>query len=88
MGSMSMRWRNMPGQGSAAYHPPCWRCWLYYANRFSNRKVEGRRPMIRVAFRFIAAGTHPDHDTLATPTLSTAWPWGALRDGAAEMKRS
>ena len=37
-----------------------------YANGvFSSRKIE-RATYDSVAFRFIAAGTHPDHDTLAT----------------------
>ena len=37
-----------------------------YANGvFSSRKIE-RATHDSVAFRFIAAGTHPDHDTLAS----------------------
>ncbi|MDF1481243.1 IS1182 family transposase [Extensimonas sp. H3M7-6] len=55
------------GRGSAAYHP----CMLlsllvygYATGVFSSRKIE-RATYDSVAFRFIAAGAHPDHDTLA-----------------------
>ena len=56
------------GRGSAAYHPSVLLGLLVYgyANGvFSSRKIE-RATYDSVAFRFIAAGTHPDHDTLAT----------------------
>ncbi|MBK8318322.1 MAG: transposase [Betaproteobacteria bacterium] len=56
------------GRGSAAYHPPCCcRCWCMGTppGCSSSRKLE-RATYDSVAFRFIAAGTHPDHDTLAT----------------------
>ena len=56
------------GRGSAAYHPTVLLSLLVYgyANGvFSSRKIE-RATFDSVAFRFIAAGTHPDHDTLAT----------------------
>lgn len=56
------------GRGSAAYHPSVLLALLVYgyANGvFSSRKIE-RATYDSVAFRFIAAGTHPDHDTLAT----------------------
>ena len=56
------------GRGSAAYHPSVLLSLLIYgyANGvFSSRKIE-RATYDSVAFRFIAAGTHPDHDTLAT----------------------
>ena len=56
------------GRGSAAYHPSVLLSLLVYgyANGvFSSRKIE-RATYDSVAFRFIAAGTHPDHDTLAT----------------------
>ena len=56
------------GRGSVAYHPSVLLGLLVYgyANGvFSSRKIE-RATYDSVAFRFIAAGTHPDHDTLAT----------------------
>ena len=56
------------GRGSVAYHPSVLLALLVYgyANGvFSSRKIE-RATYDSVAFRFIAAGTHPDHDTLAT----------------------
>ena len=56
------------GRGSAAYHPSVLLALLVYgyANGvFSSRKIE-RATYDSVAFRFIAAGAHPDHDTLAS----------------------
>ena len=56
------------GRGSTAYHPTVLLALLIYgyANGvFSSRKIE-RATYDSVAFRYIAAGTHPDHDTLAT----------------------
>jgi transposase len=56
------------GRGSAAYHPSVLLSLLVYGYAtgvFSSRKLE-RATYDSVAFRFIAAGTHPDHDTLAT----------------------
>jgi transposase len=56
------------GRGSAAYHPALLLCLLVYGYArgvFSSRKIE-RATFDSVAFRFIAAGSHPDHDTLAT----------------------
>lgn len=56
------------GRGSTAYHPTVLLALLVYgyANGvLSSRKIE-RATYDSVAFRFIAAGTHPDHDTLAT----------------------
>ena len=55
-------------RGSPAYHPSMLLSLLIYgyANGvFSSRKIE-RATYNSVAFRFIAAGSHPDHDTLAT----------------------
>jgi len=55
------------GRGSAAYHPSVLLSLLVYGYAtgvFSSRKIE-RATYDSVAFRFIAAGTHPDHDTLA-----------------------
>ncbi|WP_169433497.1 transposase, partial [Kushneria aurantia] len=56
------------GRGSAAYHPSLLLSLLIYgyANGvFSSRGIK-RATYDSVAFRFIAAGAHPDHDTLAT----------------------
>lgn len=52
------------GRGSAAYHPSVLLSLLVYgyANGvFSSRKIE-QATYDSVPFRFIAAGTHPDHD--------------------------
>lgn len=56
------------GRGSKAYHPAMLLSLLVYGYAtgvFSSRKIE-RATHDSVAFRFIAAGAHPDHDTLAT----------------------
>ena len=56
------------GRGRAAYHPSVLLALLVYGDAngvFSSRKIE-RATDDSVAFRFIAAGTHPDHDTLAS----------------------
>jgi transposase len=56
------------GSGSASYHPaPLLSILVYgYATGvFSSRKLE-RATHDSVAFRFIAANDHPDHDTIAT----------------------
>ena len=56
------------GTGSASYHPaPLLGLLVYgYATGvFSSRKLE-RATYDSVAFRFIAANDHPDHDTIAT----------------------
>ncbi len=56
------------GTGSASYHPaPLLGLLVYgYATGvFSSRKLE-RATYNSVAFRFIAANDHPDHDTIAT----------------------
>jgi transposase len=63
--AMSTRYR---GTGSACYHPaPLLGLLVYgYATGvFSSRKLE-RATYDSVAFRFIAANDHPDHDTIAT----------------------
>lgn len=60
--------RKYAGRGSAAHHPSTLLALLVYGYAigiFSSRKIE-RATYDSVAFRFIAAGTHPDHDTLAT----------------------
>jgi transposase len=56
------------GSGSASYHPAMLLSLLIYgyATRvFSSRAIE-RATHDSVAFRFIAANAHPDHDTIAT----------------------
>jgi len=59
--------RRYSGGGSAAYHPSMMLALLVYgyaSGTFSSRKIE-RATYDSVAFRFIAANHHPDHDTLA-----------------------
>jgi transposase len=56
------------GSGSASYHPSMLLGILVYGYAtgvFSSRKLE-RATYDSVAFRFIAANDHPDHDTIAT----------------------
>ena len=56
------------GRGSKAHHPATLLAILVYGYAtgvFSSRKLE-RATYDSVAFRYIAAGSHPDHDTLAT----------------------
>jgi transposase len=56
------------GSGSASYHPRMLLGILVYGYAtgvFSSRKLE-RASYDSVAFRFIAANDHPDHDTIAT----------------------
>lgn len=65
LSSMTRAYR---GSGSASYHPAMLLGLLVYGYAtgvFSSRKIE-RATHDSVAFRFIAANTHPDHDTLAT----------------------
>src|ERR1019366_5433704 len=55
------------GSGSASYHPALLLGLLVYGYAtgvFSSRKIE-RATHDSVAFRFIAANEHPDHDTIA-----------------------
>jgi transposase len=55
------------GFGSASYHPSLLLGLLVYGYAtgvFSSRKLE-RATYDSVAFRFIAANDHPDHDTIA-----------------------
>src|ERR1700716_4301075 len=55
------------GSGSASYHPRWLLAFLVYGSAtgvFSSRKLE-RATYDSVAFRFIAANDHPDHDTIA-----------------------
>jgi transposase len=56
------------GSGSASYHPSMLLGLLVYGYAtgvFASRKLE-RATYDSVAFRFIAANDHPDHDTIAT----------------------
>jgi transposase len=56
------------GRGSLPYHPATLLSLLIYGyatGGFSSRKIE-RATYDSLAFRFIAANAHPDHDTLAT----------------------
>jgi len=55
------------GKGSEAYHPAMMLSLLVYGyatGTFSSRKIE-RATYDSVAFRFLAANQHPDHDTIA-----------------------
>ena len=64
LSSMSGSYR---GSGSASYHPKVLLGLLVYGYAtgvFSSRKLE-RATYDSVAFRFIAANDHPDHDTIA-----------------------
>lgn len=59
--------RQYAGRGSRAHHPATLLGILVYGYAtgvFSSRKLE-RATYDSVAFRYIAAGSHPDHDTLA-----------------------
>src|SRR5664279_5442672 len=56
------------GSGSAAHHPRMLLSALVYGYAtgvFSSRKLE-RATFDSVAFRFLAANDHPDHDTIAS----------------------
>jgi len=55
------------GKGKDAYHPQVMLSLLFYGYAtgvFSSRKIE-RATYDSVAFRYISANTHPDHDTIA-----------------------
>jgi transposase len=65
---LSVMVRSYRGSGSAGYHPALLLGLLVYGYAtgvFSSRKLE-RATCDSVAFRFIAANDHPDHDTIAT----------------------
>src|SRR5208337_5001401 len=65
LSAMSKSYR---GSGSASHHPAVLLGLLVYGcatGVFSSRKLE-RATYDSVAFRFIAANDHPDHDTIAT----------------------
>ncbi len=56
------------GRGSQAHHPAVLLSLLIYGYAtgvFSSRKIE-RATHDSIAFRYLAANTHPDHDTIAT----------------------
>ena len=60
--------RRYMGRGSKAHHPAVLLSLLIYGYAtgvVSSRKIE-RATYDSVAFRYLAANTHPDHDTLAT----------------------
>ncbi len=62
---MSPLTRQYAGRGSKVYHPATLLVYGYATGVFSSRKLE-RATYDSVAFRYLAAGSHPDHDTLAT----------------------
>lgn len=56
------------GVGSEAFHPEMLLALLFYGYAtgvFSSRKLE-QASYDSIAFRYLAANTHPDHDTIAT----------------------
>jgi transposase len=60
--------RQYAGRGSKAHHPGVLLSLLIYGYAtgvFSSRKIE-RATYDSIAFRYLAANTHPDHDTIAT----------------------
>lgn len=60
--------RQYAGRGSQAHHPAVLLSLLIYGYAtgvFSSRKIE-RGTHDSIAFRYLAANTHPDHDTIAT----------------------
>ncbi len=60
--------RSYAGRGSKAYHPGMLLSLLFYGYAtgiFSSRKLEAATHD-SIAFRFICANMHPDHDTIAT----------------------
>jgi transposase len=60
--------RGYSGRGSAAYHPAMMVALLFYGYAtgvFSSRKLE-QATYDSVAFRYVAANRHPDHDTIAS----------------------
>lgn len=60
--------KSYSGRGSKAFHPSVLLSLLFYGYAtgvFSSRKLEAAS-YDSVAFRYICANTHPDHDTIAT----------------------
>ena len=77
------------GRGSAAYHPTVLLSPLvhgYATGVFSSWKIK-RATYDSVAFRFIAAGTHPDHDTLANFRRRFLAEWAGLFMQVLELAR-
>ena len=67
--------RQHAGRGSKAHHPATLLALLVYGYAtgvFSSRKIE-RATYDSVAFRFIAAGSHPDHDTVSDVSPPLLW---------------
>ncbi len=65
---LSVLIRRYRGGGSAAYHPAMRLALLIYGyatGTFSSRRIE-QATYDSLAFRYLAANTHPDHDTLCT----------------------
>ncbi len=70
MSKLDLHELEMPyaGRGSKAFHPEMLLAMLFYGYTtgvFSRRKLE-RATYDSLAFRYIAANTHQDHDTIAT----------------------
>jgi transposase len=66
--NLSAMVRAYRGSGSAFYHPQVLLGIIVYGYAtgvFSSRKLE-RATYDSVAFRFVAANSHPDHDTIST----------------------
>ena len=64
---LSNIYKHYSGQGKDAYDPRVLLALLFYGYAtgiFSSRKIE-RATYDSVAFRFLSADTHPDHDTIA-----------------------
>ena len=64
---LSNIYKHYSGQGKDAYDPKVILALLFYGYAtgvFSSRKIE-RATYDSVAFRFLSANTHPDHDTIA-----------------------
>lgn len=60
--------KSYAGRGSQPYNPEMLVALLFYGYAtgvFSSRKLE-RNTYDSVAFRYVAANTHPDHDTIAS----------------------
>jgi transposase len=66
--NLSLMVNSYRGSGSASYHPQVLVAIIVYGYAtgvFSSRKLE-QATYDSVAFRFVAANSHPDHDTIAT----------------------
>lgn len=68
------------GSGSDAYHPRMMAALLFYSyasGTFSSRKIE-EATYESLAFRYVAANQHPDHDTICTFRKRFMGPLGDL----------